>query len=110
MVFAGSSPITTTSPSSKSAPEVRALCSAGITQPQRSYDPVRLPPWPPIPCRAASPILADRNEPIAPRLTAEARKIDRRRLRLVQLMAHCGNLSSRGDNFVLQNGWRTKLG
>jgi hypothetical protein len=47
MVFAGSSPITTTSPSSKSAPEVRALCSAGITQPQRSYDPVRLPPWPP---------------------------------------------------------------
>src|SRR4249920_2764050 len=30
----------------ESAPEVRALCSAGITQPQRSYDPVRLPPWP----------------------------------------------------------------
>src|SRR5215510_1110718 len=31
----------------ESAPEVRALCSAGITQPQRSYDPVRLPPEPP---------------------------------------------------------------
>src|SRR5882672_6203279 len=31
----------------ESAPEVRALCSAGITRPQRSYDPVRLPPWPP---------------------------------------------------------------
>ena len=30
-----------------SAPEVRALSSAGITRPQRSYDPVRLPPWPP---------------------------------------------------------------
>src|SRR3954465_8136453 len=30
----------------ESAPEVRVLCSAGITQPQRSYDPVRLPPWP----------------------------------------------------------------
>ena len=47
MVFAGSSPITTTSPSSKSAPEVRALSSAGITRIRRSYDPVRLPPWPP---------------------------------------------------------------
>src|SRR6266542_2119713 len=28
----------------ESAPEVRALCSAGITRHQRSYDPVRLPP------------------------------------------------------------------
>ena len=28
-------------------PEVRVLCSAGITQPQRSYDPVRLPSEPP---------------------------------------------------------------
>jgi hypothetical protein len=28
-------------------PEVRVLCSAGITRPQRSYDPVRLPPGPP---------------------------------------------------------------
>ena len=27
-------------------PKVRALCSAGITQPRRSYDPVRLPSWP----------------------------------------------------------------
>ncbi len=31
----------------ESAPEVRALSSAGITQLRRSYDPVRLPPWPP---------------------------------------------------------------
>ena len=31
----------------ESAPEVRVLCSAGITQHQRSYDPVRLPPGPP---------------------------------------------------------------
>ena len=30
-----------------SAPEVRVLSSAGITRPQRSYDPVRLPPGPP---------------------------------------------------------------
>src|SRR5215207_6386503 len=30
----------------ESAPEVRVLCSAGVTRPQRSYDPVRLPPWP----------------------------------------------------------------
>ena len=29
-----------------SAPEVRALSSAGITRLRRSYDPVRLPPWP----------------------------------------------------------------
>src|SRR5262245_62901581 len=26
----------------ESTPEVRALCSAGVTRPQRSYDPVRL--------------------------------------------------------------------
>src|SRR6266568_5200791 len=31
----------------ESAPEVRALSSAGITRLRRSYDPVRLPPWPP---------------------------------------------------------------
>jgi hypothetical protein len=31
----------------ESTPEVRALCSAGIARPQRSYDPVRLPPWSP---------------------------------------------------------------
>src|SRR6266566_1564877 len=30
----------------ESAPEVRVLSSTGITRPQRSYDPVRLPPWP----------------------------------------------------------------
>jgi hypothetical protein len=28
-------------------PKVSALCSAGITRPQRSYGPVRLPSWPP---------------------------------------------------------------
>ncbi len=27
-------------------PKVRVLCSAGITRPRHSYDPVRLPPWP----------------------------------------------------------------
>src|SRR6266571_5624 len=31
----------------ESVPEVRALSSAGITRLPRSYDPVRLPPWPP---------------------------------------------------------------
>ena len=31
----------------ESAPEVRVLSSTGITRPQRSYDPVRLPPGPP---------------------------------------------------------------
>jgi hypothetical protein len=31
----------------ESAPEVRALPSAGVTRPHRSYNPVRLPPGPP---------------------------------------------------------------
>ena len=35
----------------ESAPEVRALSSAGITRPHRSYDPVRLPPGPPCSSR-----------------------------------------------------------
>ncbi len=39
----------------ESAPEVRVLCSAGITRPQRSYDPVRLPPGPP-PIAALRPL------------------------------------------------------
>ena len=34
-------------PSSQSTPEVRALSSAGITRPHRSYGPLRLPDWPP---------------------------------------------------------------
>src|SRR3954471_16948143 len=29
-----------------STPEVRVLSSAGVTRPQRSYDPLRLPDWP----------------------------------------------------------------
>ena len=39
----------------ESAPEVRALSSAGVTRLQRSYDPVRLPPEPP-PCAALRPL------------------------------------------------------
>src|SRR4029077_17931899 len=34
-------------PSFTSTPEVRALSSAGITRPHRSYGPLRLPDWPP---------------------------------------------------------------
>src|SRR5882672_6401874 len=34
-------------PSFSSTPEVRALSSAGITRPPRSYGPLRLPDWPP---------------------------------------------------------------
>jgi hypothetical protein len=34
-------------PSFTSTPEVRALSSAGITRPRRSYSPLRLPDWPP---------------------------------------------------------------
>src|ERR1700687_2707634 len=39
----------------ESAPEVRALSSASITRLRRSYDPVRLPPWPP-PCATLRPL------------------------------------------------------
>src|SRR5262249_25316801 len=39
-------PIHRPSPSSTSTPEVRVLSSVGVTRPQRSYDPVRLPPTP----------------------------------------------------------------
>src|SRR5215469_10346216 len=46
-VFVGSSPITFFLTIFESTPEVRVLCSAGITQPRRSYGPVRLPPGPP---------------------------------------------------------------
>ena len=42
-------PIRRPSPSSTSTPEVRVLSSAGVTRPQRSYDPVRHPPAP-SPC------------------------------------------------------------
>src|SRR5580765_1581756 len=34
-------------PSFTSTPEVRALSSAGVTRPHRSYGPLRLPDWPP---------------------------------------------------------------
>src|SRR5436190_684248 len=34
-------------PSFTNTPEVRALSSAGITRPRRSYGPLRLPDWPP---------------------------------------------------------------
>src|SRR5215813_10557840 len=34
-------------PSFTSTPEVRALSSTGITRLHRSYDPLRLPDWPP---------------------------------------------------------------
>src|SRR6266702_2889452 len=45
-------------PSFTSTPEVRALPSAGITRPHRSYGPLRLPDSPPIAfltCRAHYP-------------------------------------------------------
>src|SRR5210317_1932456 len=46
MVLIGTRPVTALGVF-KSTPEVRALCSTGITRHQRSYDPVRLPPGPP---------------------------------------------------------------
>ena len=45
--FVGSRQVTDPSPSSTSTPEVRALPSAGVTQPRQYYDPVRRPPGPP---------------------------------------------------------------
>ena len=41
-------------------PKVRALCSAGITQPRRSYDPVRLPSWP-LPSATLRPLPSPMN-------------------------------------------------
>jgi hypothetical protein len=41
-------------------PKVRALCSAGITQPRRSYDPVRLPFWP-LPSATLRPLPSPMN-------------------------------------------------
>ena len=51
----------------KSAPEVRVLSSAGITRPQRYYDPVRLPPGPPcLPRRWSSDLRPKRASPDYP--------------------------------------------
>jgi hypothetical protein len=45
-VFAGSSPITFTSPSSEACQKSGPFAPPVLTRPRRSYDPVRLPPWP----------------------------------------------------------------
>jgi hypothetical protein len=45
-VLRGLAPSHRPSPASTSTPEVRALPSAGVTQPQQYYDPVRHPPEP----------------------------------------------------------------
>src|SRR5262249_5617192 len=53
----------------ESAPEVRVLCSAGITRPQRSNDPVRLPLWP-LPEAALRPLPSPATVlPLQPRTT-----------------------------------------
>src|SRR3954471_12855705 len=53
----------------ESAPEVRVLCSAGITRPQRSYDPVRLPPWPASDNTVEAATLAQDGSPPITRIT-----------------------------------------
>src|SRR5262245_39910543 len=45
----------------RSMPKVRALCSSGVTRPQRSNDPVRLPPWPPPKATLRPPLSSPRN-------------------------------------------------
>ena len=47
MVFSGSSPITTTSPSSKAHQKSGPFAPPALPGLKRSYDPVRLPTWPP---------------------------------------------------------------
>ena len=68
-MFAGSSPITFTSPSSEACQKVRVLCSAGVTRPQRSYDPVRLPPWPASDTTVEAAPLAQDGSPPMTRIT-----------------------------------------
>jgi hypothetical protein len=46
-VFAGSSPITFTSPSSEACQKSGPFAPPALPSFERSYDPVRLPPWPP---------------------------------------------------------------
>ena len=53
----------------ESSPEVRVLCSAGITRHQRSYDPVRLPPRPPPENDVEAATLAHNGSPPITRIT-----------------------------------------
>ncbi len=53
----------------ESAPEVRVLCSAGITRHQGSYDPVRLPPGPPPENDVEAATLAQNGSPPITRTT-----------------------------------------
>ena len=53
----------------RSMPKVRVLCSAGVTQPRRSYDPVRLPPWPPPVAMLKAATLASNGSPPITRTT-----------------------------------------
>jgi hypothetical protein len=55
-------PLTFNLVEASATPEVRALPSVGITQLQRSYDPVRLPPLPP-PASALRPLPSHRTGP-----------------------------------------------
>ena len=53
----------------ESAPEVRVLSSAGVTQPQQSYDPVRLPSKPPPESDVEAATLAQNGSPLITRIT-----------------------------------------
>src|SRR5262245_39951365 len=53
----------------ESMPQVRALCSAGITRRQRSYRPIRLPSWPPPNSDVEAATLADDGSPPVTRTT-----------------------------------------
>jgi hypothetical protein len=53
----------------ESTPEARVLCSAGVTRPRRSYDPVRLPPWPPPTSNVEAATLAQDGSPLITRTT-----------------------------------------
>ena len=65
MVLIGTRPVTALGVF-KSTPEVRALCSTGITRHQRSYDPVRLPPGPPPKVDVEAATLAPDGSPSLP--------------------------------------------
>src|SRR4029453_9673802 len=84
----------------ESTPEVRVLCSTGITRLQRSYDPVRLPPMPP-PVATLRPLPSPRVSPDYPHHLSDVpcplpRRIERVRVSIASPLARPSPNGRRG--------------